>query len=121
MTKTRSIRPTVGLANRSLVADDYADEVSSVRLITAQDLELGVAVEAFAADRSEADPTPVYARPYAIVAGERNDWPREYYLGTRFDTGIIEDASWEEAMREDGASEFVIAKCRRYLRDNGIG
>ncbi len=108
------------LAIHDLTADDYADEVSSVRHITALDLEVGVEIDAFAFDRRFDDPTPVYAKPYSIVGGQRCDFPHAYYLGTRFDAGIVESACWEEEMRADGASDFAIAKCRRYLRDNAL-
>lgn len=108
------------LAVAPIVADDYADEVSSVRTITDLDLRLGVSVDAFAADRDFDDPTPVYARPYTMVGGERSDSERQYFLGTRFEGGILEAACWEEEMRCDGTPEFVIAKCRRYLHDNAL-
>lgn len=108
------------LATQRLVTYDYADEVSSVRSISALDLELGVAIDAFAVDRHPDDPTPVYARPYSMVDGERSDSARQYFLGTRFDGGIIESAAWEDEMCADGAPEFVIAKCRRYVQDNAL-
>lgn len=113
-------RRSTELAHLPLVDDDFADEISSIRTITALDLELGVTIDAFAFDRRFDDPTPVYARPYSIVAGERNHFAREYFLGTRFETGVIEAPAWEDEMRADGASDLVIAKCRRYLRDNAI-
>jgi hypothetical protein len=109
-----------GRAANDLANDLYADEVSSIRCITPLDLKLGVEVDAFAADRPHGSPTPVYARPYSLIDGERRDNPRAYYLGTRFALGIIASATWEDDMRADGASDFVVAKCRRYLRDNAF-
>ena len=112
--------PSSVLALHPLVTDDYADEVSSVRQVSPLDLEMGVSIDAFAFDRRFDDPTPVYARPYSLMDGERVDFPREYFLGTRFESGIIEGETWEQEMRRDGASDFLIAKCRRYLRDNAL-
>jgi len=118
--KIMTTRSTGRAAAHALVADDYADEVSSVRAISALDLQLGVTVDAFALDRSFDDPTPVYARPYSMTDGERIDSPRQYFLGTRFDGGIVEGATWEDEMRADDTHEFVITKCGGYLRDNAF-
>lgn len=104
----------------SLVGDGYADEVRSVRQFTPFDLEIGVEIDAFAFDRRFDAPTPVYARPYSIIGGDRRDYPRAYCLGVRFPTGILEDATWELDMRADGVCEGIVGKCRRYLGDNAM-
>lgn len=124
------------LASYDLLADQD-EEVSSIRRISALDLlagppsnqqtieprfdlELDVDILAHRMDRGFDDPTPIYARPVALVGGQRCDFLRSTFLGTRFPGGIIESATWEEEMRASGASEPAIARCRRYLSDNAL-
>lgn len=115
--KTRS---TTALALHPILQSDFADEESGVRHVSLRDPELGVAITAFSLDRDPGDPTPVYARPYTLVGGERCDAHRDYFLGTRFGTGVIEGATWEEEMRADGASDVAIRKCRSYLLEHAL-
>lgn len=104
------------------LSDLDAEEISSVRLTAAVDidLEVGVEIDEFSLDRAFEDPTPVYARPYNLVDGQRCDFVKRHFLGTRFLGGIIESASWEDEMREAGASELAVLQCRRYLDDHAL-
>lgn len=108
--------------DHDLFADDDAEEISSIRLSAALDLDLevGVEIDEFRLDRGFEDPTPVYARPYNLVGGQRCDFSKGHFLGTRFIGGIIESASWEQEMREAGASEIAIGQCRLYLREHAL-
>ena len=115
--KTRS---TTALAHYPILESDFADEESGVRHIRLRDPEVGVAIVAFSTDRDRSDPTPVYARPYTMIGDERLDAGRDYFLGTRFGTGVIEGATWEEEMLSDGASDVAITTCRAYLQDHAI-
>lgn len=125
------------LATYSLLADDQDEEVSSIRKITDFDLqpdtpsdpvaieprfdfEIDVDIVADRLDRGFDEPTPVYARPYIMIGGQRCDFPRGTYLGTRFPGGIIESASWEQDIRAAGASDPVVARCRGYLDDHAL-
>jgi hypothetical protein len=110
------------LIKYDFLADDDAEEISSVRLtaVVDLDLEVGVEIDEFSLDRSFEDPTPVYARPYNLIGGQRCDFSRGHFLGTRFLGGIIESATWEQEMRDAGASELAIAQCRRYLADHSL-
>ena len=115
-----------------LIADDDSqDEISSIRHVAIHDLgvEVGATAMADVIDlemgveidvRAFGDPSPVYARPYNLIDGERCQFPRGYFLGTRFAAGIIESASWEAEMRAAGLSDTVMAECRRYLVDNAL-
>lgn len=118
-----------------LLADDSAEEISSIRHVAFHDLdvdidpsamegvldlEMGVEIDVRTFDRSFGDPSPVYARPYNLVDGHRCQFQRGYFLGTRFQEGIIESASWEREMRDAGLSDAVLAECRRYLADNAM-
>lgn len=122
-------------ATHDLLADDLFEEVSSIRTIASPDLlsgpssndtgieprfdlDIDVDIHAHLHDRDFDDPAPIYARPVALVGGQRCDFLRSTYLGTRFPAGIIESATWEEELRAAGASDAIITRCRRYLREN---
>lgn len=104
------------------ISDLDAEEISSVRLSAAVDidLEVGVEIDEISLDTSFEEPTPVYARPYNLVGGQRCDFLKRYFLGTRFLGGVIESATWEHEMRQAGASELAILQCRRYLNDHAL-
>jgi hypothetical protein len=101
-------------------ADADADEISCVRRTPAADLEFGVQIDEISLERAFEDPTPVYARPYGLAGGQRRDFSRGHFLGTRFLGGILVSATWEQEMREAGASNFAIAQVRRYLTSHAL-
>ena len=114
--------------NHQLFTHDLAiiddEETSSVRPLSSLghglDLELGMEIDTLDHDRDVGDPTPVYARLYGLVAGQRGDFQGRCFLGTRFQNGVIASESWEEEMRAVFATEEAIATCRLYLDDNAL-
>jgi hypothetical protein len=66
------------------------------------------------------EPAPVYAVPYVLAGKDRVRYTRDYYLGTRFVTGIIPAEGWEDEMRADGVPDLMIAKCRAHLFDHAL-
>jgi hypothetical protein len=107
------------LIDHDLLSDD-AEEISTVRHIAAADLEIGVEIDELSRERASEDPAPVYARPYGLAGGQRCDFSRGHFLGTRFLGGILVSATWEQEMREAGASNFAIAQVRRYLTSHAL-
>lgn len=112
------------LFNHDLATAAADDEISSIRSLASLghgvDLELGMEIDTLDHDRDVGDPTPVYARLYSFVAGQRRDFPGECFLGTRFENGVIASASWEEEMRALFATDEAISTCRRYLDDSAL-
>src|SRR5262245_26609965 len=77
-----SIRPLP--SDQTLQDDDDAITGVQPQPALALDLETDVEIEAGAADLEHDEPTPVYARPYNRIGGQRYDFTGRTYLGTRF-------------------------------------
>jgi hypothetical protein len=68
----------------------------------------------------DAEPAPVYAAPYVLAGKDRVRFARDFYLGTRFVTGILPAEGWEDEMRAEGIPERMIGKCRAHLAEHAI-
>lgn len=60
------------------------------------------------------EPAPVYAVLY-VESGYRI-----YYLGTLFDTGVIEANDWNEHMRRDRIPAAAVEEARRWLCEHAL-
>lgn len=74
-----------------------------------------IAIGAMGGEALSDEPVAVYATQYVVMGGKRVRYARDYYLGTRFTTGVIPSEGWDDEMHGDGVSAFMIDECREYL------
>ena len=79
-----------------------------------------VAIGEMGRSRTAGEPAPVYAVPYVLAGKDRVRYTRDYYLGTRFVTGIIPAEGWDDEMKADGVPASLIAKCRAHLIEHAL-
>ena len=117
--KTQTTKPEeVTPATLRAWQGEPADEVSSIRpsLQMVTDIDFEVAVS----DRAPWEPAPVYATPRLVVEGQRVAYPRRYFLGTHFSTGILPSETWRDEMQAEGVAPRLVARCQQYLKRRAL-
>src|SRR5262245_44563116 len=95
-----------------LPTDD--DDVSGIHPVSLPPIVVDVAIGTWHAV-PQGEPAPIYAAPFVVEGRGRRAFPRTYYLGTRFATGVIPASGWDTDMTADGLPPAVIEKCREWL------
>lgn len=97
------------------VHDEVSAVHSSMRL-----MRVSVAIGAMGPGEGGDEPAAVYASPYVMMDSERIRIASDYYLGTRFPTGLVPAEGWEDEMLRDGVPPFVVDACRAYVAQHAL-